>query len=411
MSSGPGPKSAPGGDVSNLSQADFERIKSRRGTAFGSAIALSGNRLVVGETGSLSGGRAEFGAVYVFFRSGAIWRLQAVLSASDRKPGDSFGASVSISGDIVVVGAPSADANGRTGVGAVYVYVAKGTSWVEQTKLCKTVQGVNSYFGESVAVSGDTMVVGDTSDGTSGGAAYVYVRQGEGWTLQASLRGSASGAHGQLGSSVALLGNTALVASFGYDTDREPIPGEAYVFARSGTAWTEQARFIPSNWKKWTLFGNAIALGQDIAVVADAYEQIAYVYARRGMTWELEAKLTTADRTDFDRGFGHAVAVSQDTVVVGSTRSVYVHGNKPYAMHVFGKTGKTWSLQAEIPLGSGDIDDMTPMSAAIEQDTISFGAAGGAENQVGQVDVFVRGTRWDRQARLIPTLIGPGGTP
>ena len=234
-------------------QAYLKASNTRPGAGFG-AVAISGDTLVVGapyESSSATGVNGNqndnsapgSGAAYVFVRSGTNWSQQAYLKASNTGAGDSFGYSVAISGDTVVVGAWTEDSN-ATGVngnqtdnsaadsGAAYVFVRSGTNWTQQAYLKASNTGVEDYFGYSVAVSGDTVVVGaDGEDsaatgvnglqsdntGFDSGAAYVFVRNGTNWSQQAYLKASNtssnSGTSDAFGRSVAISGDTVVVGA------------------------------------------------------------------------------------------------------------------------------------------------------------------------------------------------------
>ena len=174
-------------------------------------MAVSGDTVVVGavfEDSNATGingdqtdnSATDAGAAYVFVRNGTTWSQQAYLKASNTDAGDVFGFSVAISGDTVVVGA-SFEASNATGVngdqtdnsapqaGAAYVFVRNGTTWSQQAYLKASNTDAGDFFGDSVAVSGDTVVVGaprESSSATgvngdqtnnsaaSAGAAYIF---------------------------------------------------------------------------------------------------------------------------------------------------------------------------------------------------------------------------------------------
>ena len=179
------------------------------------------------------------GAAYIFARSGTIWSQQAYLKASNSDPGDGFGLRVAVSGDTVVVGA-SLEASSATAIngnqadnsagdsGAAYIFLRSGTTWTQQLYLKASNTGTQDYFGGSVAVSGNTVVVGawgedsnttgldgnqaDNSAGMSG-AAYVFVCRADIWSQQAYLKASNTGEIDQFGSSVAVSGDTVVVGA------------------------------------------------------------------------------------------------------------------------------------------------------------------------------------------------------
>ena len=193
---------------------------------FGTSVALSGDTAVVGAPFDDDAGSAS-GSAYVFVRSGTRWSQQQKLTASDAAPNDDFGLAVAVSGDTAVVGAIGDDDAGRVS-GAAYVFVRSGTRWSQQQKLTASDAASNDLFGISVAVSGDTAVVGargdDDAGGVNSGAAYVFVRSGTRWSEQQKLTASDAAAGIRFGNSVAVSGDTAVVGAFEDDS--------AYVFVR-----------------------------------------------------------------------------------------------------------------------------------------------------------------------------------
>ncbi|MGQ9926873.1 MAG: FG-GAP repeat protein, partial [Chloroflexaceae bacterium] len=179
---------------------------------FAYTVAIDGDTIVVGARFEDSGNPAnpndnsaqDTGAVYVFTRSGATWIQQAYLKAAIRDPGDDFGFAVAIDGDTIVVGASGEESgtgnpndNSRTDSGAAYVFVRNGNSWTQQAYLKPDNPDVSDLAGRSVAISGDTIVIGaynedsgnpanpDDNSASNAGAAYVFVRNGNSWTQQA----------------------------------------------------------------------------------------------------------------------------------------------------------------------------------------------------------------------------------
>ena len=198
----------------------------------------------------------------------------------------------------------------------------------ESAKLLASDGAAGDVFGFEVAVSGDTAVVGafrDDDKGTESGSAYVFVRSGTTWTQQAKLLASDGAAGDEFGFSVAVSGDTAVVGAF-RDDDKGTESGSAYVFVRSGTTWTQQAKLLASDGRLFDIFGISIAVSGDTVVVGASFDDdngsasgSAYVFARSGTTWTQQAKLLASDGAFFDT-FGTSVAVSGDTAVVGAFR-------------------------------------------------------------------------------------------
>ena len=289
------------------------------GDSFGSSVAVSGNTVVVAAHGNDDNGDFS-GSAYVFVRSGTTWSQQAKLLAADGTPLDALGASaLALSGDTVVAGAhghPNGD-----NFGAAYVFVRSGTSWAQQAKLLPTDGEAGDFFGVSVDVSGDTAVVGAFVDGDHSGSAYVFVRSGTVWSQQAKLLGSGTTSH--FGLSVAVSGDTAVVG--GGDDDGVGGSGAAWVFVRDGTSWSQQAKMLPSDGALGDQFGGRLAVSGDTAVVGASQDDdqgknsgSAYVFRRSGTNWCQQTKLLASDGAQDDWFGAWSVAVSGSTAVVAA---------------------------------------------------------------------------------------------
>ena len=261
-----------------------------------------------------------------------MWSQQAKVTASDAAVDDYFGFSVSVSGDTTVVGAYQDD-DGGTESGSAYVFVRSAGVWRQQAKLTASDAAAWDLFGKAVSVSGDTAVMGAVEDddgGSSSGSAYVFVRSGTTWSLQAKLTASDAVAFDRLGRSVSVSGDTVVIGAFGTN-EAGDATGSAYVFVRNGTTWSEQARLWPSDGAQGDYFGLSVSVSGDTAVIGALYDSdggresgSAYVYVRAGSGWTQQAKLRASDPAARGR-FGTAVSVSGDTAVVGSlSGSAYV---------------------------------------------------------------------------------------
>ena len=201
---------------------------------FGTSVAISGDSVVVGANLDDDGGSAS-GSAYVFTRSGTVWSQQAKLTASDAAAFDQFGTSVAISGDSVVVGA-NFDDDGGSDSGSAYVFTRSGTVWSQQAKLTANDAAAGDAFGISVSISGDSVVVGAPSDddgGSGSGSAYVFTRSGTEWSQQEKLTASDAAESDRFGISVAISGDSVVVGA-NLDDDGGSDSGSAYVFTRSG---------------------------------------------------------------------------------------------------------------------------------------------------------------------------------
>jgi FG-GAP repeat/Thrombospondin type 3 repeat len=178
-------------------------------------------------------------SAYVFVRTGTFWVEQTKLLASDAAANDYFGTSVAVSGDTAVVGNPYDDHSipVKSNAGSAFVFVRAGVLWTQQTKLTASDAADNDNFGNSVAVSGDTVVIGAENDGhaagLNAGSAYVFTRTGPGapgWAQQAKLTASDASANANFGSSVAVSGDTAVVGAYDDNLAGGINAGSAFVF-------------------------------------------------------------------------------------------------------------------------------------------------------------------------------------
>ncbi len=246
--------------------------------------------------------------------------------ASDGAAGDLFGESVSISGDVAIVGARLDDDNGVNS-GSAYVFRLVGGSWIEEAKLTASDGAASDLFGFSVSISGDVAIVGaffDDDNGTDSGSAYVFRHSGEGvWTQEAKLTASDGAAADRFGISVSISGDVAIVGAR-LDDDNGSSSGSAYVFRLVGGSWIEEAKLTASDGAAFDRFGISVSISGDVAIVGARLDDdngsssgSAYVFRLVGGSWIEEAKLTASDGAAFDR-FGISVSISGDVAIVGA---------------------------------------------------------------------------------------------
>jgi nucleoside-specific outer membrane channel protein Tsx len=270
-------------------------------------------------------GAVDAGAVYVFHYDGTAWVEEAKLEASDAAANDAFGLSVAVAGDTAVVGA-ALDDDGGSDSGSAYVFHYDGTVWVEEAKLTPSDGAAFDQFGSSVAAAGDTIVVGarlDDDNGSDSGSAYVFRYDGTVWVEEAKLKASDGAPSDTFGNAVAVAGETAAVGAQ-FDDDNGADSGSAYVFRYDGATWVEQAKLVASDGAPSDTFGNTVAVAGETVVVGAQFDDdngtdagLAYVFRYDGTAWVEQAKLTPSDGTADDM-FGGSVAVSGDTAVVGA---------------------------------------------------------------------------------------------
>ena len=250
------------------------------------------------------------------------WKSELKITASDGAAGDLFGRSVSISGDYAVTGAQTDDDNGSES-GSAYVFKRGDTSWAEEAKLLASDGVVADSFGGSVSISGDYVVVGaqtDDDNGSESGSAYVFKRTGTSWAEEAKLLASDGTAGDKFGNSVSISGDYAVMGA-----DEDELngfhSGSAYVFKRSGTSWAQEAKFSDGSVEDH--FGGSVSISGDYAVVAavgylnSSYQGSALVYKRTGTSWAREVRLLASDGAE-GHLFGGSVSISGDYAVAGA---------------------------------------------------------------------------------------------
>ena len=450
-------QSSPLSESSLAQQAYVKASNTGADDQFGSAVALDGDTLVVGTTREdsaapgINGNQSdnsgnEVGAVYVFVRSGGIWSQQAYLKASNPDDLDTFGTSVAISGNTIVVGAQGEDSN-ATGVntgnqlddsvaqaGAAYVFVRSGTTWTQQAYLKSSTAGFNN-FGNSVAIDGDTIAIGaegedSVSTGINGsevgtgapssGAVYIFTRSGATWSQQAYIKSSNSQSGDQFGHSVALSSNTLAVGANGEDSAATGIGGNqgdnsasaggaVYVFTRSGSTWSQQAYVKASNTASGAGFGHSVSLDGNTLAAGAANANTTYVFTRSAGIWTQEALLQGANTENGDQ-FGISVALYGDTLAVGASgedsAATGINGDGANnsasdsgALYVFTRSGTTWTQRDYVKASNADVGvgpitgDYFGSAVAVNSGTIVSGAIGEDSNATG-----VGGSQTDNSA-------------
>jgi hypothetical protein len=337
---------------------------------FGASVAVSGNTIVVGAPAEprLSAG---VGRAYVFTKTATGWDQNAELRSPDPLGPDWFGDSVAISGHTIVVGAPAISVL-SSGLGRAYVFTKTATGWHESAQLEGPGTTVGDWFGAAVAVSARTVVVGAPSHDAKAGAAYVFTDFGQSWRAM-QLKGSDTVAKDDFGGSVAVAGNTIVVGAFGHASEA----GRAYVFTKSPTGWRQAAELSGSDTLAGDAFGDSVAVGGRIIAVgaglAASDAGRVYMFTRKTAGWHQTAELAGSDKVAKEDDFGDSVAVSGDSVVVGT----FAQGSSPGLAYLFTTTATGWRQTAELASGASTTGgNEFGYSVAISGDTIAVGAKG-----------------------------------
>ncbi|HEY0229709.1 MAG TPA: FG-GAP repeat protein [Dokdonella sp.] len=297
------------------------------------------------------------GAVYFFDCATQPCAAAQRVVARDLASGDHFGASVGVAGDTLIVGAPGQSP------GAVYVFVRSGANWTQQAKLTATGGSAGDRFGNAAALAADRLLVGADFADARAGAVYVFARSGTAWSQQARLT-PADAANGDVfGRSVALDGDTALIgAPMKAAVDASSFArGAAYVFSANGTSWTQQSKLLAGDAADGDLFGQSVAVEGDRALVgapaAAGRLGAAYVFARSGSAWAQESELAAAGSASGDM-LGWSVALSGTQAIVGAPYALSTCG----ISHVFQNFAGVWSETGGAAVSAPVIGDLAGWS-------------------------------------------------
>lgn len=293
------------------------------GDEFGGAVAVSGTTVAVGAVFDDDLG-TDSGSVYLYQWTGGGFSAPIKITASDGVEDDFFGVSVALQDDLLVVGAPGDD-DGASRSGSVYVFRRDTTGWEELDKFGASDPGQGDIFGFSVAIDGDLIAVGayEDDDGADGaGSAYVFRRSGDQWNQEDKLVSNAPTMDARLGLSLDVSGNTVAVGApfedaVGVDS------GSVYLFRGGPGGWSQLTRLTPSDGGADDEFGHSVALsGTRLVVGARVRDSVAedagsaYVFQENGSWVEIE-RLLASDGGSFNY-LGAAVAFSGETTVVGA---------------------------------------------------------------------------------------------
>ena len=371
---------------------------------FGNAVALSGDVAVIGAYG-YDPASPNQGAAYVFVRNGASWTEQKALHALDKDYQNHFGQSVAVSGNLVLAGAPFDTVGANANQGSVYSFEVVNTPLAQIQKLSDAAGPAVAYFGDSLALHNNTAVVGaygDTIGGVAKGSAYVFVRNGATWSLQQKLTAADGASDDRFGRSVAINGETVVVGAYFKTNGAAGQQGAAYVFVRNGAVWTQQQKLLAADGAAADWFGYSVALYENTALIGAAGDTVganggqgsAYTFKRSGATWSQQQKLTANDGTLGDY-FGTAVALFGNTAVIGAPLKLGSRG----AAYVFtNPTGTQWNQAQKLTAADGAANHRFGTAVALDNYTALIGAVG---NGGGAAYVYAGQTgTWTLQQEL-----------
>lgn len=352
------------------------------GDLLGEAVSIDGDTCVVGAYKADIEGLFAPGAAYVFTRTDGIWTEQQKLTAPDFEASDYFGYRLSLSGDTCAIGAYKEDPEGISAAGSVYVFTRTGSIWSFQQKLTAPDMEANADFGADVSIYGDTIVCGSYADddpiaGANTGSAYVFTRTGSVWAFQQKLVAPDMVAVDNFGRYVSIHEDTCICGSILSDEGGENV-GAAYVFTRAGTVWSFQQKLIGSAVLSGDYFGKSCNVRGDLCVIGATGSDVggsgsgcAYVFARTGTVWTEQQILYASNPSDNDT-FGMSVSVEGDTIVVAAY-SEDTGFNNAGAAYIFKYIDDTWVEKQMIQGSDLEAEDSFGRILSMSGNTIVVG--------------------------------------
>jgi len=350
---------------------------------FGQHVAISGDIVVVGAVGNDDAGSAS-GSAYIFRFDGTSWFEQEKLLASDAAEADFFGSDVAVSGDVAVIGAYRNDDNGSAS-GSAYIFRFDGDDWIEEQKLLGSEADESARFGYSVSISGDVAVIGaygDDTDGINQGDAYIFRFNGTTWVQEQKLSASDGEELDHFGWDVAISGNVAVIGAK-LRTEEGIRSGAAYVYRFNGNTWIEEQKLTVADGHDYDSFGYSVAVSGDVAVIGAYGDDTngntagsAYIFRFNGDNWYEQQKLYSGNPSANSDHFGWSVAVSNDQVMVGAYGDFGLDETTPGigTAYVYRYNGENWDLDNTLYASDGANYDFFGDAVALDGGVAVIGA-------------------------------------
>ncbi|MEW6742743.1 MAG: FG-GAP repeat protein [Planctomycetota bacterium] len=351
------------------------------GDCFAESVSLSGDLAIIGAWGDDDGGNSS-GSAWMLRFDGTEWVELAKHAGGGEL--EEFGRSVSVSGDVAVVGAPTA-----LSFGSAYVYRWNGCQWVHEQRLRASDGQQGDRFGEAVVVGQDLLepvvirqdlvVVSAPRAGDDAGAAYVFRFDGSGWNEEQKLVPSDIASGDRFSSSLAVDGELIVAGA----SAKAGFTGAAYVFRRNKAGlWVEEQRLLPNDPELGDRFGSAVAVQGDVAIVGASKEDeacgggdcnagCAYVFGYQRLGWVQQQKLMASDAGPGDQ-FGGRLSMEENTLLVG----VPVDDASCGSVYLFGWDGSAWVEKDKITVRDGGTGDFFGMGLCVSNNRALVGAPG-----------------------------------
>ena len=382
---------------------------------FGSSVAISGDAAIIGAWNDDGPFAFAWGSAYLFRSVDGSWTDEQKITPFDADEQDRFGHAVAISGDVAVVGSPMNDdacppGNIFCDSGSAYVFRYENGSWTEEQKLIAFDDEATDQYGISVSVSGDVLVIGAPwqdeacggSPGCNAGAAYVYRFTGKTWELDQKLTASDADFGDVFGLTVSVSGDTILVGA-PRNNDDGSNSGSAYVFQFDGDDWNEVQKLTASDAQVSDEFGWGVSISGDLAIVGAGLDDTAcpknvscnsgsaYVFRFDGKQWVQDQKLEAPDMAQGDQ-LGRSVSIDGDYALAGSRWNDDLCPEDPDcdsgAAYLFHFDGDQWNLLKKLTPHDPDLVDLFGSAVALNGTSMMVGSEGDDDDGTASGSVY-----------------------
>ena len=353
-----------------------DKLLSTDGTSddyFGCSVSIDGNLAVIGAYGDDGG----TGSAYIFIRSGTTWTEEQKLTASDGKAGDYFGSSVSIHENLVIIGAYGDDG----GTGSAYIFNGSGITWVEEQKLTASDGEAGDYFGNSVSINEDMAIVGAYGDDNFTGAVYAFNYSGPTWNELIKLELADNAIGDCFGCSVSFDGSFAIIGAYG----DEDYSGSAYILEYC-CYWRIRGKVNVSSGLPF--FGWSVSIDGDYAIIGapgipdSGSTGSVYIFKRDENKWYEHAYF---NGTNYDEYLGMSVSIDGSYAIAGA----YGDDSRIGLAYMFNRSGTTWAEEQKLTASDGGNGDFFGRSVSINAGYAIIGADGD-DGDTGSAYVFIK---------------------
>lgn len=368
--------------------------------SFGSSVSYNGNRLVVGAIYD-NGEFKDSGAAYIYDLIENSWVLTQKITANIEIEDGYFGASVSLYGDRLLIGAPKGRYISTEGIGSAYIFELVKGEWIQIQKLNASDGKPNNKFGFSVSLFQDRALVGAYgNDGTNKGSAYIFDLNTNEWLETQKLVPIESKFTEDFGYSVSLNNNRALIgspsdfngypSSFGFYRE-----GAAYVFELVEDSWEQTQKIFDSYEESnriYAQFGSSVSLFNNRAAIGARSDNLygsnssypigsASIFDFNGSEWNFTQKLFAQDSGHYDN-FGASISLYENKFVVGAFRNGYLN-YLTGAAYVFELVDENWIQLLKLKANHTNQYDYFGDSVSLFEDKVFIGASGD-DNESGK---------------------------